>query len=715
MRKYMICIILVLLVVMLLPNQSFAYTDTRFSQTTASGNHVYVMWDEVSNGKFSVIFTQSNDSGISFGKTIKLADDAGIATQRKIVSSENNVYVAWDADNGNSHGIFLKKSIDYGNTFEPTIMLSDKNMLCNSITGLQVTGPYVYVFFNCYNSSSQEGSIVFRASHDNATSFGKPIILSQGKGIYSNIFLSTAAMEKNVYVVSEADYNISSPDNLLYRESTDAGDTFSQAVILSDNKNSHVTPQVVLNKNYVYVIWRDYYDNSFKDLELVKSNDYGKTFGNLVKLNLDKPDTEMYYVPFLEANGDTVHVSWEEIHQGPVQTQYQLLRTSIDNGDTFGPEQKLTDVVPMYYNLEQGGIVLGSGQNVYFLYPGMENPIFDISGVFFKKSSDGAKTFGTQIDLNKLNPSPRDMYDPQVTVSGNNVYVTADTQERGNEIFFVSSHDNGTTFGKVVNINSYDLADAITTPSPLKQLNTGVASQNVKCQDGLELVINSQKSPACVKHVHLPRMLSGGWTYGVDDLAESASKKIQDILVVHDKIHEGDGLVPVTVTEVINHAESLDSVMDWSFIPIGYNGDNRGTTWDFIPQSYPLQSGVTDEKGNDVIDKSRMPENFGITDELRLYSAICGSTEKVRGEGGHPFSLPIKKGNPLVFVYSGGRGILPDSSGTYTVNFVSLFETKAKFPKSAHVISNQTQSCFLENKIDNFTKAFYTKAVFKMD
>ncbi|MGI0060428.1 MAG: hypothetical protein ACREBJ_11745 [Nitrosotalea sp.] len=246
-------------------------------------------------------------------------------------------------------------------------------------------------------------------------------------------------------------------------------------------------------------------------------------------------------------------------------------------------------------------------------------------------------------------------------------------------------------------------------------MNTGVASQNVKCQDGLELVINSQKSPACIRHVHLPRMLSGGWTYGVDDLAESASKKIQDILVVHDKIHEGNGLVPVTVTEVINHAELLDSVMDWNFIPIGYNGDNRGTTWDFIPQSYPLQSGVTDEKGNDVIDKSRMPENFAITSELRLYSAICGSTEKVRGEGGHPFSLPIKKGNPLVFIYSGGRGILPDSSGTYTVNFVSLFETKVEFPKSAHVISNQTQSCFLENKIDNFTKAFYTKAVFKMD
>jgi hypothetical protein len=335
--------------------------------------------------------------------------------------------------------------------------------------------------------------------------------------------------------------------------------------------------------------------------------------------------------------------------------------------------------------------------------------------VYFKKSLDGENNFGESIDLNKINSTPHGMFDPQITVFRNNVYVTGDTQENGNEIYFISSHDNGTTFGKLVNINNQDSSLVKKALSPLAQLHSGIESQNVKCQDGLELVINSQKSPACVIHAHLPRLLSHGWSYGVDDTADIASKKMQDIVRIGDKIHEGDGLVPVTITEVINHTESLDSVMDWNFIPIGYNGDNRGTTWDFIPNSYPLPSGVVDEQGHDVIAKSRMPENFAITDELRIYPAICGSTEKIRGEGGHPFSLPIKKGNPVVFVHSGGRGILPDSSGQYTVNFVSLFDTKVEFPKSTHVISNETKSCFLEHKMDNFTKAFYTKAVFRLD
>lgn len=60
-------------------------------------------------------------------------------------------------------------------------------------------------------------------------------------------------------------------------------------------------------------------------------------------------------------------------------------------------------------------------------------------------------------------------------------------------------------------------------------------------------------------------------------------------------------------------------------------------------------------------------------------------------------------------------GMFPDSNGDYSLKYASPFETKVEFPKSVHVISNDTQSCFLERGMYNFTKAYYTKAVFKMD
>lgn len=719
MKSFLITLILILfaayLSVISFQNPVYANPFTSsLRETIASGSHVYVTWDEISNGIASVMFAQSHDYGNTLGKPVKLANDIGIAIPRQMAVSGNNVYLAWGTDTGNSHGIFFRKSADYGNTFESALELSDPSMRCSSVTGLQATESYVYVFFNCYNSASHEGSIVFRASNDNATTFGKPVTLFHGTGIFINSGLSTSSHGKNIYALTETNYPVSTPDSVLFRKSTDGGENFSEAVDLSGNKNSHVNSQVISNENHVYVIWRDYHDSNFKDLIYRKSDDYGTTFGAAVKLNIDKKDTEMYNTPFLLARDDDVHVSWEEIHQGPVQTQYQLLRTSTDGGNTFGPEQKLTDTITMSYDLEHGGIIQGQGKDVYYVWEGPSNLIYDINGIYFMKSSDGGKTFGMQRDLNKLNTNTHDMYYPQVSISGSNIYVTGETAEKGNEILFISSHDNGTTFSKMVNINNYKSNMVSYVYTPLKQLKDGVLPQNVKCQQGLELVINTQSQfPACVRHSSLPRMLSHGWAYGIDDIAEQASKKTTEIITIGDKIPENNGLVPVTVTEITNHAESLDSITIWTFRPVDRYDDNHITL--DIPQKFSTSQWVVDGNNNDVIDRSRMPENFAIAGTGLSFPVICSPTEKVVGDGDSSYSLPITKGNPLVFVQGSRWGMFPDSNGDYSLKYTSLFETQVKFPKGAHIILNETQSCFLEYKMDNYTKAFYTKAVFKMD
>lgn len=704
--------------------QNIAYAEfstSRISQTIASESNVFVTWDKVSNSSTSIMFTKSSDNGNSFGKTIEIANDFGISTERKMAVSGNNVYIAWGSYSGTQNGIFLRKSSDYGNTFAPVLILSAPNKMCPSVTGLVATGPYVYIFFNCYNPASSEGSIMFMVSHDYANTFGEEMTLFQGRSIYTNLLLSTAAEGENVYIIAEKNYDISNPDNVFFRKSTDGGITFGDTVDLSDNRNSHVFPQVVSNGNHVYVIWRDYYDNYFRDLIFRKSDDYGNTFGEAIKLNIDKQDTEMYNQPFLSFLDDgKIYVSWEEIHQSPIQTQYQLLRISEDGGNNFGPEKKITDTLSMRYDLSRGGIALGSGQNIFYLWSGPADPTFDINGIFFKKSQDGGKTFGKERDLNKLNSNPRDMSNPQITVSGNDVYITGDTQDRGQEIFFVASHDNGKSFGKIININDQILAEQVTqtrtVEPPLKQLKAGIQVQNIKCREGLELIIRlHDNSPACVRHVNLPRLLTNGWIYAIDTNAELASKRTKQVLSIGDKINNSHGLVPITTTEITNNSDLLDTITVWAFQPIGYNGDNIRITWDILPNSYSKFYEVVDETNNSVIDNLRMPEPFAVPLDLHVYPAICDSNEKVEGESGHPMNIPIKKGNAIVFAKNANHGLLPDSDGKYTMKFVSLFETKVEFPKDAQIILNETKSCFLEHKLDNFTKAFYTKVIFRLD
>lgn len=61
--------------------------------------------------------------------------------------------------------------------------------------------------------------------------------------------------------------------------------------------------------------------------------------------------------------------------------------------------------------------------------------------------------------------------------------------------------------------NQIALAGAQTLPSPLEQVRSGVAPQDVKCGQGLELVINKfSEEPACVGLSHIARLLAIGWT-----------------------------------------------------------------------------------------------------------------------------------------------------------------------------------------------------------
>ncbi|MDE1767704.1 MAG: hypothetical protein KGI27_15750, partial [Thaumarchaeota archaeon] len=137
-------------------------------------------------------------------------------------------------------------------------------------------------------------------------------------------------------------------------------------------------------------------------------------------------------------------------------------------------------------------------------------------------------------------------------------------------------------------------------------------------------------------------------------------------------------------------------------------------TWGTLPRNYTKFYSVVDGNGTDILDYSRMPYPFMVTAELRTYPAICGS-EKVTGEGGHPPVMPIKKGHSIVYAENAEMGLLPDSNGAYSFKFLSLFDTKVEFPRDSHVITNQTETCFLENKIDNYTEAFYTNVSFKTD
>jgi hypothetical protein len=157
----------------------------------------------------------------------------------------------------------------------------------------------------------------------------------------------------------------------------------------------------------------------------------------------------------------------------------------------------------------------------------------------------------------------------------------------------------------------------------------------------------------------------------------------------------------------------------WGFELIGHNADDRRKAWDLLPQNQRIFYRITDEHGTDVIDKSRMPENWGIPGDLHIYSMDCDSLD-VKGESAHPTSFAVNKGTPTIIAKNSNKGILPISDNMYSFEFASLFETTIKLPENAEVISQDSIKCQLTQSIEGdpngeYTEGYYTKMVFRLE
>ena len=97
--------------------------------------------------------------------------------------------------------------------------------------------------------------------------------------------------------------------------------------------------------------------------------------------------------------------------------------------------------------------VAAVGNNVYVVWSDTNGTTGADPDIFFSSSSDNARTFGEPINLSNSNGNSTN---PEVTASGNNVYVVwsdTDGAKGGNGDIFYSSSDNARTFGEPINLS----------------------------------------------------------------------------------------------------------------------------------------------------------------------------------------------------------------------------------------------------------------------
>ena len=277
-----------------------------FPQLSISDNHVYFTWLEKSdNNSTNIVFAKSDDKANSATTPLYVTHNLGNSGIPKLLATGNQVYLIWEDNSKGNFEVFLSKSDDYGASFNVPVDVSS-NAGQSGTPQIAVSNNNVYVVW--MDNTSGRYDILFTKSTDGAKSFGTPINISSLHA--DSGYPEFTVTGNNVYVTWTQTITSSNYD-IYFAKSTDNGDTFDKPVDLSSNFGASGWPKIASDGN-IYVSWVDSSPGKF-DVFITKSSDGGATFENPTNVSNSKAES---YDSEMAALNNVIYLVWQEGERG---------------------------------------------------------------------------------------------------------------------------------------------------------------------------------------------------------------------------------------------------------------------------------------------------------------------------------------------------------------------------------------------------------------
>lgn len=184
-------------------NVSRTSTSSLDAAIEVSENHVYIIWHESEPGMRDIFFSKSDDNGLSFTDPVRISNGgaAQLSRDTQMAVSEDNVYVVW-FDRSAKGGVYFVKSNDHENSFSMPIDISGQ-VPGMAMAQIAVYQDSLYVIWQDGRLGNSE--VFLRSSIDQGQTFGNIINLSKDNS-ESNLFIlgpQIATNDQNVYTVFE--------------------------------------------------------------------------------------------------------------------------------------------------------------------------------------------------------------------------------------------------------------------------------------------------------------------------------------------------------------------------------------------------------------------------------------------------------------------------------------------------------------------------------
>jgi hypothetical protein len=387
---------------------------------------------------FSVLSTSAFQHqpalGIQTIQNLNISNNTGDSVYPSLAASGNSTYVVWQDDNfgegvsydRKNYDILFAKSVDGGKSFSNITNLSNTIAISERPT-IVAYDNNVYVIW--IENGLNEKNILFRKSTDGGNTFDQTIHL--GSSGHAKVPVLPKAMDAfgdNVYVVWRHLTEDGEKGSIVLRSSKDSGNTFGEPTQISSNAEFTSSPKVATSTNNVYVVWDTLYtkENLGKSegIFLVRSSNNGLTFGNETKINGPKEIGKAQVVAYL----NEVYIAWGSSIYDFQKIDDMYLTYSLDGGNTFEDTILLNKDFDHSANLE----LAKTEGRIEAVWQDLVNG----NGEIFHKRSLNTKPSFIEPATN-LSDNQGFSECPSIALSGNSTYIVWEDNTSGNhEIFF---------------------------------------------------------------------------------------------------------------------------------------------------------------------------------------------------------------------------------------------------------------------------------------
>ena len=174
------------------------------------GNNVYIVWQESKKSGSSIFFSLIENDETSINTPIDLSKESGkarLTRDKNMAVLGNHVYVVWYDVSSKNSGVYFVQSTDGGKTFSQPLNLSGK---VPEVAKAQILANGEKVFVIWQDKRAGNAEVFLRQSNDNGATFGSIINISQDDvdSTLSILGPQISASEDNVYVIFEKESSL---------------------------------------------------------------------------------------------------------------------------------------------------------------------------------------------------------------------------------------------------------------------------------------------------------------------------------------------------------------------------------------------------------------------------------------------------------------------------------------------------------------------------